>query len=119
MTTRIQRKTNIIDATNQKIGRLATQIATILIGKNSAMYQPNQDLGDNVHVKNIKFVAFDKKKVAGKKYYHHSGYPGGLKTVHQKDLVETNPQEILRKAVFQMLPDNKLRNARIKRLIIT
>lgn len=115
----IERKLHKIDAQGRKLGRVATEIATILMGKHRADYQPHQDHGDIVHVENVDQLSFDKKKIAQKTYYHHSGYPGGLKeTPMAKLLEEGRTDEVLKRAVFQMLPDNKLRNGRIKRLNI-
>lgn len=107
-----------IDAENQTIGRMATRIATLLRGKNKPEFQPHLDEGDIVEIKNIKLVKFTGKKLEQKKYYHHSGYPGGLKENKMKDIFNTKPEEILRKAVREMLPPTKLRDGMLKRLII-
>jgi large subunit ribosomal protein L13 len=118
MATNIERKSHKIDAAGEKLGRIASQIAHLLMGKHKASYVPHHDHGDIVYVDNVSKLALDMKKQEQKKYYHYSGYQGGLKETVQKDLFASNPGEVLRRAVFQMLPDNKLRKARIKRLII-
>ena len=113
---KIERKTHQIDATDQSVGRLATQIATLLRGKHKANYSPQVDNGDFVIVTNINKLKFTGKKLEQKKYYRYSGYPGGLKTTKLKELFGNNPQEVLKKAVYNMLPKNRLRQHMIKRL---
>lgn len=115
---KIERKTHKLDATGKAPGRLAGEIARLLRGKNKPSFQPNIDAGDFVHVSNAKFMKFTGKKLEQKIYYHHSGYPGGLKEKKMKDVFENNPGEVLKKAVYNMLPKNKLRSGMIKRLII-
>ena len=115
----IKREIQKIDATGISLGRLATQIAMILQGKNKPEYQPHLDNGDMVVVSNISKVKITGKKLEQKKYYRHSGYPGGLKETKMQDLFEKNPAEILKKAVFSMLPKNRVRANMIKRLKIT
>lgn len=105
-----------IDATNKILGRLASEIAVILRGKNKADFQPHLDQGDAVEVINT-----DKMKVTGKKmdkkiYYKHSGYIGHLKKTPLKVLFQKDSREVLKKAVYGMLPKNKLRAKMIKRL---
>ncbi|TRZ81891.1 50S ribosomal protein L13 [bacterium] len=107
----------VLDAKEQSIGRLATQAVFILTGKNSPDFMPNIMSKKTVQIKNIKDVKFTGRKLNEKKYYHHSGYPGGLKTVSLKKVFEKNPEEVLRKAVYGMLPKNKLRDQYIKRLV--
>ena len=111
--TKIERKTHQLDAANQAVGRLATQITLLLRGKHKPNYSPQIDNGDFVVVTNIDKLKFTGKKLEQKKYYRYSGYPGGLKTQKIKEL---KPAEILKKAVYQMLPKNKLRQHMIKRL---
>lgn len=115
---KIERKLHTIDATNQSIGRIAANIANILRGKNKPEYQPHMDMGDKVDVINLTQAKFTGVKLSKKEYYHHSGYPGGLKTTKLKDLFAKNPAEVLKKAVWNMLPKNKLRSEMIKRLNI-
>lgn len=117
---KIERKLHKLDASNKAVGRLATQIAILLRGKNKPEYVPNIDMGDIVEVSNINNLKFTGKKLEQKKYYNYSGYPGGLKeTVMGK--LNSKPggtAEILKMAVREMLPNNKLRGGMMKRLII-
>jgi len=112
----MKRQTLTIDATDQSVGRIAVKIALALRGKHRANFQPNQDAGDFVVVKNITKVKFTGKKLEQKKYYHHTSYPGGLRAVPMKKIFAENPGEVLKKAVWGMLPTNKLRSRQIKRL---
>jgi len=114
----IERKLHKVDATGKTIGRIATDIATKLRGKNKPEYVPYLDMGDIVEVVNVDKVVFSGKKIEQKKYHRYSGYPGGLKTDKMKDVFAKNPGEVLKKAVKQMLPDTRLRNGMLKRLII-
>lgn len=115
---KIERKLHKIDAANQSVGRIGTQIALILRGKTKPEFERHLDCGDVVEVSNIDKLKFTGKKLEQKKYYHYSGYPGGLKETKMKDLAESNPAEILRKAVREMLPPVKFRSDMMKRLII-
>jgi len=110
------RKTHTIDATNKILGRLATRIALTLTGKRKTNYLPNMDMGDEVIVNNVSKIKVTGRKFEQKIYYHHSGYPGGLKERKMKDVFARNPSELLKKAVYNMLPKNKLRSGRMKRL---
>lgn len=112
----MQRNVHQIDATDQKLGRLATKIASLLRGKHKVTFQPNIDGGDIVEVSNVGKLKFTPKKLEQKKYYQHSNYPGGLTEKSLKQLMEEDPSEVLRKAVWNMLPKNKLRDRMIKRL---
>lgn len=114
----MDRKKQIIDATDRPLGRLASEIAIILRGKNKPEFQPHLDLGDVVEIKNIDKMVLTGKKLEQKKYYRHSGYPGGIKEEKAGDLMEKNPGEVLKRAVRKMLPDNRLRKNMLKRLII-
>jgi len=114
--TEIKRNTHQLDATNQSVGRLATQIAYLLRGKNKASFTPNVDNGDFVEILNLDKLKFTGNKLEQKKYYQYSGYPGGLKEKKLAELLKTNPQEIVKNAVYKMLPKNKLRPKMIKRL---
>ncbi len=114
----MERKTHTIDATNKVLGRLATEIAILLRGKNKPDFMPNKDIGDFVTVGNINKIKITGKKFKKKIYYRHTGYLGGLKKIPFKKLFEKNPEEVLKKAVFGMLPINKLRAKQIKRLKI-
>ena len=115
---KITRKLHKIDAEDKAVGRIATDIALILRGKNKPEFQPNLDCGDIVEVFNIKKLKFTGKKQEQKKYYHYSGYPGGLKEKKMSDLLASNPGEILSRAVREMLPPVKFRKAMLRRLII-
>lgn len=114
----ITRKEIIIDASQQSLGRLASKIASLLMGKHRLDYTYHQDKGDTVIVKNIEKIKWTGKKIEQKKYYSHSGYPGGLKIRKLKDLWKKKPKDVLRRAVAHMLPKNRLQKERIKRLKI-
>jgi large subunit ribosomal protein L13 len=112
------RKIHKIDATDKAVGRLASSIALLLRGKNKPEYEPRIDQGDIVHVENIKKLKFTGKKLDQKKYFHYSGYPGGLKTKKMSEVFIVNPRDVLKRAVKQMLPANRQREDMMKRLII-
>ena len=114
----MERKTHTIDAANKVLGRLATEIAVLLRGKNKPDFAPNKDMGDFVTVRNFSKIRITGKKFEQKIYYRHTGYLGGLKGIPLKKLFEKDPAEVLKKAVFGMLPKNKLRAKQIKRLRI-
>jgi len=114
----MERNTHTIDATNKVLGRLATEIAVLLRGKNKPDFVPYKDMGDFVVVKNVNKIKITGKKMEQKVYYHHSGFLGGLKETPLKKLFKEKPEEVLKKAVFGMLPKNKLRAKTIKRLKI-
>jgi len=114
----IDRKIHKIDATGKAVGRLASQIAILLRGKNKPEFTPNIDNGDIVYVNNIKELKFTGKKLEKNLYKWHSGYPGGLKTAKLRDVYQKNPEQVLKKAVREMLPPIKARDAILKRLII-
>ena len=114
----MKRETHTIDATNKVLGRLAVEIAVLLRGKHKSDFMPNKDTGDFIVVKNIDKIKFTGKKIDQKIYYHHTGYMGGLKETPLKTLFKNNPDKVLKKAVFGMLPKNKLRSIQIKRLKI-
>ena len=107
---------HLVDAEDKVLGRLAVKIATILSGKNKAQYSPNADLGDFVIVVNAEKVKVTGNKFSQKNYYHHTGYPGGLKTKSFEKMQEDSPEKIIEKAVKGMLPKNKLANQIIKKL---
>jgi large subunit ribosomal protein L13 len=112
----IKRETHILDAKGQILGRFATQIATLLIGKHKPNYSPHMDSGDFVQIKNPDKILVTGKKEDQKIYYSHSGYPGGLKKTAYKDLKERNPSKIISLAVKRMLPQNRLKDQRMARL---
>lgn len=108
----------VVDAEGQTLGRLATAIARILRGKHKPTYAPHMDMGDNVIVINAEKVAVTGKRADQKKYYRHSGYPGGFRVVAYKEMKATHPTRILERAVRGMLPrhalgDELFRNLRV------
>src|SRR5436189_232586 len=108
----------IVDASGRTLGRLATQIADALRGKRKPTYTPHVDTGDFVVVVNAEKISVTGNKRADKKYYRHSGYPGGLKTRTLGDMLERRPEEVLRLAVKGMLPRNRLARKQITKLKI-
>jgi len=116
--TPLMRNRHTIDASGIALGRLAVRVATLLRGKHKPTYQPNKDEGDIVEVTNIAKVTFSGKKMEQKEYYSYSGYPGGLKTRKLADIFKNKPDDVLRRAVREMLPDTRLRTGMMKRLII-
>ena len=112
----VKKNWHLVDAEDKVLGRLAVKIATILSGKNKAQYSPNADLGDFVVVVNAEKVKVTGNKFSQKNYYHHTGYPGGLKTKSFEKMQEDSPEKIIEKAVKGMLPKNKLSNQIIKKL---
>lgn len=114
----IGQKTHTIDAANTVLGRLATRVATLLRGKHKVSYQPHSDGGDFVHIINASRIVLTGQKLYQKKYYRYSGYPGGLKTTHASMLMRKDPTQIVRKAIYQMLPPTRLRKAAMNRLTI-
>lgn len=112
----MKREKIVIDASGQVVGRLATKIAMALMGKNKPDFQYHIDSGDKVQVLNVSEVRFTGKKMATKEYKHHSMHPGGLKINLAKDLVKTDPKELIIHAVSKMLPKNKTRSARLQRI---
>jgi len=106
----------VIDANGQVLGRLATHIARLLIGKDKPHFTPYLDCGDHVVVINAERVRVTGNKADQKVYRHHSGYPGGLKEIPFRRLMQQRPEEVIREAVLGMLPKNKLRARRAKKL---
>ena len=113
-----KRAIHVIDATDQILGRMATLVATLLQGKNKPDYSPEKDTGDVVYVKNASKVKVSGKKYSDKIYRHHSMHPGGLKERAYKAVFAKDPTEVVYLAVNKMLPKNKLRDKRLKRLKI-
>ena len=107
-----------IDATNAVVGRLATVISKIIRGKNKATFTPHMDDGDFVVVKNIEQIKFTGKKFQNKKYYKHTGHPGGIKESTPEKLAEKKPGEILKLAVKRMLPGGVLGKKQLSKLKI-
>jgi large subunit ribosomal protein L13 len=102
------RQWHIIDATDVVLGRLATQVATLLRGKHKPTYAPHVDMGDFVIIINAEKVALTGAKLEQKRAYRHSGYPGGLTSVNYAELLESNPVRAVEKAIKGMLPKNSL-----------
>ena len=114
----VERKWYVVDAEGQTLGRLATQIARVLRGKNKAQYTPHIDTGDFVVVINADRIEVTGRKAEQKIYYRHTGYPGGLKEVSYERMMDRKPTEIVRKAVWGMMPKSRLARAQFKKLKI-
>ncbi len=112
----VERKWYVVDATDKTLGRLASEVATVLRGKNKAIYTPNVDTGDYVIVVNAEKIAVTGKKLDQKVYTHHTGYIGGLKTITLKKQLEKKPEEVIKHAVKGMLPKNALGRKMFKKL---
>lgn len=112
----LKRKKITLDASGQIVGRLATKIAMILMGKNKPNYHPHIDTGDSVRILNAAEARFTGKKALVKEYKHHSMHPGGLKIKMAKNLMKEKPEEIILHAVSRMLPKNNTRTQRLKRV---
>jgi large subunit ribosomal protein L13 len=112
----IQRQWHVLDASGQTLGKLATKAATLLLGKHKPIFTPNLDTGDFVVIINAAKVSFSGNKEEKKLYYRHSGYPGGLKTVSLEEMMQGDPTRVIEKAVKGMLPTNRLRAVRMKKL---
>jgi len=112
----VERKWYVVDATDKTLGRLATEIATVLRGKNKPTFAPNVDMGDYVIVLNAGKISVTGKKLDQKVYTHHSGYMGGLKTITLKQQLEKKPEEVIKHAVKGMLPKNALGRGMFKKL---
>ena len=106
----------LVDAADKTLGRLATQIADILRGKRKPQYTPHIDVGDFVVVVNAEKIAVTGNKLADKRYYRHSGYPGGLKSRTLGDELARRPEEVIRRAVRGMLPRNRLARKQLTKL---
>jgi large subunit ribosomal protein L13 len=114
----ITRNWYVVDAEAKTLGRLATQIAGVLRGKGKPAYTPHVDSGDFVIVVNAEKIHVTGKKLDQKIYYHHSGYPGGLRERTLREQLDRRPEEVLRKAVKGMLPKNKLAAVHLNKLKI-
>jgi len=112
----VDQKWHLIDAENKTLGRLSSRVSTILMGKNKSQYTPNNDLGDFVVIINAEKIKLTGNKEYQKKYFRHSGYPGGLKSTSVQELRKDEPEQIIFKAVKGMLPKNKLANKMISKL---
>ncbi|MGI6706136.1 MAG: 50S ribosomal protein L13 [Clostridia bacterium] len=114
----VQRKWYVVDADGKTLGRLASQVATILRGKHKPTYTPHVDTGDHVIVLNAEKVVLTGKKLDQKLYRRHSQYPGGLKEIPYRRLIATRPEFVVYEAVRGMLPHNSLGRAMLKKLRI-
>ena len=114
----VQPKCYLIDAEGQVLGRLATRVATLLRGKHREEFTPFLDFGDHVIVINAAKIRLTGNKLDQKVYRHHTGYPGGLKEIGARKLLEKKPEELVRVAVFGMLPKNRLRKAMARKLMV-
>ncbi|HET7571519.1 MAG TPA: 50S ribosomal protein L13 [Gaiellaceae bacterium] len=112
----VAREWYVVDATGQTLGRLATQIADTLRGKRKPQYTPHVDTGDFVVVVNAEKIAVTGNKLDQKRYYRHSGYPGGLRSRTLRDQLERRPTEVIRTAVKGMLPKNRLARQQLTKL---
>jgi len=112
----IKREWHVIDASDEVLGRLSTQIASLLMGKHKPMFSPNLDTGDFVVVINAEKIRVTGNKTKQKTYYRHSGYPGGLKSIKLEKLMQTYPTRVIEHAVKGMLPHNRLGAKMFKKL---
>jgi len=112
----LEKKVQKIDATGISAGRLSTKIAVFLMGKNKAAYSPQTDCGDIVEVNNVDSLKWTGKKLDSREYIHFSGYPGGIKRKKVSDVYKNDPEEVVKRTVFNMLPKNKLRQRLMKRI---
>jgi large subunit ribosomal protein L13 len=111
-----ERNWYVVDAEGKTLGRLATQIADVLRGKRKPTYTPHVDVGDFVIVVNAEKIAVTGNKREDKRYWRHSGYPGGIKSQTLGDLLERRPEEVIRRAVKGMLPRNRLARQQLGKL---
>jgi large subunit ribosomal protein L13 len=111
-----ERSWYVVDASGKTLGRLATEIANTLRGKRKPTYTPHIDTGDFVIVVNAEQIRVTGNKLADKRYYRHSGYPGGLKKRTLNDMLERRPEEVIRLAVKGMLPRNRLARKQLTKL---
>ncbi len=116
--TNVKREWHLVDAKDMILGRMSSDIVKYLMGKHKPTYSPQLDMGDFVVVLNAKNVKVTGRKEKQKTYYKHSGYPGGFKEVAYSKLKKENPERIIELAVKRMLPSNRLRSKRMKRLRI-
>ncbi|MEK7851554.1 MAG: 50S ribosomal protein L13 [Deltaproteobacteria bacterium] len=106
----------VIDASNHVLGRLAAEIASVLRGKRKPIFTPNVDTGDFVVIINAEKITVTGNKLTDKMYHHHSGYPGGLRSVSLEKLLQEKPESVIEKAVWGMLPKNSIGRQMIKKL---
>jgi len=112
----IEKKWYVVDAEGMVVGRLASRVAAILRGKHKPTYTPHVDTGDYVVIVNADKVRFTGKKLEQKVYYHHTGYPGGLRKFTAKEIMRKHPERIIISAIKGMMPKNRLGRQQIKKL---
>ena len=112
----VERRWHVIDAADRPLGRVATEVASLLRGKHKPQFHPSQDIGDFVIVINAKSVAVTGRKLEQKIYYRHSGYLGGLRATPLKDMLAKRPERVIEHAVRGMLPKNRLGRAQYRHL---
>jgi large subunit ribosomal protein L13 len=115
-TSDITQEWHVLDATGQNLGRLASKIATVLLGKHKPSFTPGVDTGDYVIVINAEKITVTGTKLDDKYYYRHSGYPGGFKQISLRDQLEKHPERVIDRAVWGMLPHNKFGRSLLKKL---
>ena len=114
----VSRDWYIVDANGQNLGRLASKIATVLMGKHKPQFTPGVDIGDFVVVVNCERITVTGKKLDDKIYYHHTGYPGGIKEINLRDQLARHPERVIKSAVWGMVPHNKYGRKLMKKIKI-
>lgn len=114
----VEHKWYVVDATDLVLGRLSTEVATLLRGKGKPTYTPNVDCGDYVIIINAEKIAVTGNKLDDKFYYRHSGYPGGIKSRSTRQMLDIQPQKVLEKAIRGMLPKTKLGDDMYRKLFV-
>ncbi len=112
----IEREWHLVDATDQTLGRMASQIATVLRGKHKPYFTPHVDCGDFVVVVNAEKIYVSGNRMEEKLYHRHSGYPGGIKVMTLREMLERKPEQVITEAVRRMLPKNTLGRQMLKKL---
>ncbi len=112
----IKRETHKFDATDEVLGRLATKVVRLLMGKNKPTFANHENVGDRVIVTNVEKIRFTGNKLRDKLYIHHTGFPKGLRQENLRSLLERKPAEVFKRAVSGMLPKNRLRRERVNNL---
>lgn len=114
----IERKWYIVDATDLVLGRMSTEVSKVITGKNKVSYTPHEDHGDYVIIINAEKVKLTGNKLKTKKYYNHSGFPGGLRVRDAKTMINDYPTEMVYKSIWGMVPHNRLGRKQIKKLFV-
>jgi large subunit ribosomal protein L13 len=112
----VERKWYLVDAQDKVLGKLATKVATYLRGKNKPVFTPNVDTGDFIVVINAEKIRLTGKKLDDKIYYHHTGFIGGIKAATARERLSVHPEEVIKDAIWGMLPKNRLGRAMLKKL---